>query len=186
MASYSVLWRYGGAVGLEHLWLEIDAGVHADGVVIGEFDKTAVRIRYRLQCDGDWRVRELAIETLDREGRKVQLRADGAGNWIDEHGRPLTQFATCLDVDIMVTPFTNTLPIRRLQLRPSDSREIEVVYVAVPSLELTRARQRYTCLERNTAGGRYQYESLATGFRADLTVDANGLVLDYPGLFSRV
>ena len=49
-------------------------------------------------------------------------------------------------------------------------------------------RQRYTCLERGEYDGRYRYEDegLFQGFTADLSVDADGLVLDYPGLFRRI
>jgi hypothetical protein len=42
--------------------------------------------------------------------------------------------------------------------------------------------QRYTCPKE---GELYRYESLESDFMADLRVDADGLVLDYPGLFRR-
>jgi len=42
------------------------------------------------------------------------------------------------------------------------------------------SEQRYTCLER----GLYRFE--AGRFEAELPVDADGLVLDYPGLFRRI
>ena len=46
--------------------------------------------------------------------------------------------------------------------------------------------QRYTCLETSSAGGKYKFESLDDGFTAVITVDADGLVEDYPTLFKRV
>ena len=46
--------------------------------------------------------------------------------------------------------------------------------------------QRYTCLERRPDVARYLYESIESGFRAELTVDADGLVMEYAGLFRRV
>ena len=46
------------------------------------------------------------------------------------------------------------------------------------------AEQRYTCLERGETGGRYRYES--GDFSVDLPVDADGLVVDYPGYWRRV
>ncbi len=89
-------------------------------------------------------------------------------------------------MDISTTPFTNTLPIRRLDLDPGESQEIRVAYVDVPGMAVRPERQRYACLERHTGGGVYRYESLdGNRFTADLTVDADGLVLDYPGLFLR-
>ena len=46
--------------------------------------------------------------------------------------------------------------------------------------------QRYTRLETGDGGGLYRFLSLDGGFTADLPVDLDGLVLDYPGLFRRV
>ena len=95
----------------------------------------------------------------------------------------------CLDVDISATPFTNTLPIRRLALQPGSSVILSMAYIAIPQMNVEATQQRYTCLEVTSSGGRYLYESLADGvswFTAELPVDSDGLVLDYPGLFRRV
>ena len=47
-------------------------------------------------------------------------------------------------------------------------------------------QQRYTCVERNEAGGKYKFESLDGVFTAIIPVDQYGLVEDYPNLFKRV
>ena len=78
---------------------------------------------------------------------------DGAGHWADGSGAELPDLAGCVDVDIAVTPFTNTLPIRRLPWQPGRARDLLMVYLAV---------------------------------RRDLKVDAEGLVIDYPGFWRRV
>jgi hypothetical protein len=57
-----------------------------------------------------------------------------------------------VDVDISITPFTNTLPIGRLKLHTGESQEILAVYICMPDLAISTDRQRYTCLE---AGRRY-------------------------------
>ncbi len=89
-------------------------------------------------------------------------------------------------MDISQTPFTNTLPIRRLGLGPGESAEISVAYVDGTQLQPWPEPQRYTCLEEGgRRGGLYRFLSLDGGFTADLPVDADGLVLDYPGLFKR-
>ena len=88
-----------------------------------------------------------------------------------------------IDVDISATPFTNTLPIRRLQLAPGDSAEIRTAYIHLPDLEIVRDPQRYTCLEPLR---RYRYESLDSDFVREIEVDADGLVVTYPGLFKRL
>jgi hypothetical protein len=61
-----------------------------------------------------------------------------------------------------------------------------MVYIEVPQLQLKVTQQRYTCLEATDSGGRYRFESLVNGvsqFTAELPVDRDGLVMDYPGLF---
>jgi hypothetical protein len=92
----------------------------------------------------------------------------------------------CIDVDISVTPFTNTLPIRRLGLAPTESAELLVAYFEGTELQAWPEPQQYTCLEKSYGGGLYRFLSLDGGFTTDLLVDADGLVLDYPGLFKRV
>jgi len=82
-----------------------------------------------------------------------------------------------------VTPFTNTLPIRRLDLAEGQTADIRVVYVLLPELTITIDPQRYTCLRR---GGRYRYESLDSDFVREIDIDTDGLVVTYPGLFRRV
>jgi len=106
-----------------------------------------------------------------------------------ESGKPLPSLKGCLDVDIAVTPFTNTLPIRRLALPPSASATLRMTYITVPDLQVAVTEQRYTCLEATSFGGRYRFESLeqgVTSFTAELPVGQDGLVLHYPELFRRV
>jgi hypothetical protein len=80
-----------------------------------------------------------------------------------------------------MTPFTNTLAIRRLGLKVGQAAEIKVAYVLVPELRLRAAPQRYTRL----AERRWRFDGLDLDFTADLTVDADGFVVEYPGLFRR-
>jgi hypothetical protein len=115
--------------------------------------------------------------------RGLDLSSDGAGRWTDRSGTPLPDLAGAIDVDLTATPFTNTLPIRRLGLRSGQAETITVVYVEVPALTVVASRQRYTCLE---PGRRYRFESLDSGFTRDIEVDDDGLVLTYPDLFRRV
>ena len=184
--NLEAMWTPWEGRGLEHLRLRLgESGIEADGVVIGDEDEVVFRARYVIHCDPGWRTREMIVDPLD--GRDpLHLRSDGEGAWSDASGRGVPELEGCIDVDLSATPFTNTLPIRRLDLGAGESSEIVVVYVDVPELRLDVARQRYTCLERD--GGLYRYEDRGSfrGFVADLPVDADGLVLDYPGIFRRM
>lgn len=88
-----------------------------------------------------------------------------------------------MDVDLAISPSTNTLPIRRLHLVPGEEREIDVVYVEFPTLCVRRGRQRYTRLR--DVGDQAQYRYTSGSFTVDFVVDDTGLVLDYPGVWRR-
>lgn len=184
----SVHWCALRWLALEHLQLDQrGAAVRADSVIVGEYDGTPIRLRYGIVCDEHWNTKSLDVEEIAADGTKLVLERSDTGGWRDIEGRPLAELTDAIDVDIAATPFTNTLPIRRLQLEPGESHDLDVLYVDVfPTVATSCVRQRYTCLDRNPSGARYLYESLASGFTAELTVDADDLVIDYPGVWERV
>ncbi len=184
----NVVWRPWEGVGIEHLRLtESITGALADGFMFHVFDSDPVRLRYQIRVDTSWTVREVDIDLWGPEHRRLKLRSDGQGGWGDEDGaNALRELTGCIDIDLTATPFTNTLPIRRLDLKPGDAAEIKVVYIRVPELSIEAVAQRYTCLEQRGTGARYRYEGLATGFRAEIDVDETGIVLDYPDIFRRI
>lgn len=182
-----VLWMPYAEPGLEHLHLQqSERGSIVDSVVIGVQRKIPFRIGYMLLIDHAWRVRECSLYLFGKEKQEIKLRADGEGHWTDAAGQPLPEFDGCIDVDIAITPFTNTLPIRRLALSSGQSANLRVVYIAAPDMQVRVMEQRYTCLDAHADGGHYRYESLASGFTRDLPVDDQGLVLDYPDIWKRV
>lgn len=89
--------------------------------------------------------------------------------------------AAAREVDISATPLTNTLPIRRLRLAVGDAADIITAYISVPELAVSPHPQRYTRIGPRE----YLYESRDSDFRRVVTVDDDGIVLDYPGLFAR-
>jgi len=176
-------WQDWSGTGLEHLVLkETPNEVVAEAAILAKVDDEEIAVRYRILCDSSWRVRKAEIARIG-DDRSVELVSDGAGNWMDAVGVAQPQLRSAIDIDISVTPFTNTLPIRRLGLKRGQSSEILVVYIQLPSLIVATDRQRYTCLED---GRSYRYESVDSEFTRDIEVDARGLVVSNPGLFRRV
>jgi hypothetical protein len=161
---------------------EDEDGVRGDSFVVGQADGTPFAARYSVICIKEWRTRAVTV-TVAGQAAGVQLSSDGSGNWRDHTGAPLPQLTKAIDVDITCTPFTNTLPIRRLRLESGESADITVAYIDVPSLTVTADPQRYTCLEPMR---RYRFESLDSDFVREIEVDEQGLVVVYPGLFKRV
>jgi uncharacterized protein len=142
-----------------------------------------IAISYRIRCDPAWRVRKLEVAVVGEE-RRIALSSDGGGKWFDASAVAYPQLTGAIDIDISATPFTNTLPIRRLGLERGTPTEILVVYILMPALEVTTDRQRYTKLDWE--GRRYRYESVDSDFTRDIEVDEHGLVVTYPGLFRRL
>ena len=182
-----VIWVPEELPGHEHLRLLIDEhGATAGGLVFGVDEGRPFHLHYEVHCDPAWVTRELRIGVLDPEPCALRVLCDGAGRWKKDTGESIEPWEGCVDLDISVTPFTNTLPIRRLGLAPGESREIDVAYVRAPALRLLRARQRYTCLARSESGSRYLYESLQSDFKSEIDVDPDGLVVTYPRLARRL
>jgi hypothetical protein len=155
------VWQAWEGFGAEYV--DVD-GTEANGAFIRVFRDAPIRVDYIVRCDVEWHTRYVEV----RCGRRhIALDTLPPG---------------CIDVDIMAVTFTNTLPINRLRLPIGEWREISAAFVAVPELEVRVARQRYTRLGPNE----YRYEGLETNFTSVLTVDDDGIVIDYPQLSRRV
>jgi uncharacterized protein len=175
-------WQDWTGASIEHLVLTQDQSrIIADAAIVGATDGKPFAARYRIVCDGSWRVKSVEMAEIG-SNTALQLTTDGVGNWTD-HSSPKPQLAGAIDVDISITPFTNSLPIRRMNLRTGESEQILVVYIRLPDLAISTDRQRYTCL---AGGQRYRYESVDSDFVREIEVDLNGLVTTYPGLFRRI
>jgi len=183
----TLFWTPVDGPGLEHLRIRADDGGYiAAGVALAVDAGTPFRLLYKIKMDSDWRTRKVVLEAHTPQGEAFKtLRGDGEGHWKGERDAELPDFAGCLDVDITATPFTNTLVINRLQMQAGQQADVAMVYVEAPELKITRTRQRYRCLGRDARGGRVIFDNLE-GFSAELPIDADGLVLDYPQLFRRV
>lgn len=163
------------AASTEHLTIHADGGaVRAASVV----EQAGSRHSYEVALDERWTFRHLRIAT--DAGRSLELvHRDGV--WLAD-GVPRPDVAQAVDIDLEVSPFTNTLPIRRVGLAVGQSVEVVTAWVARSTLELHPDPQRYT----RVAEDRYLFESLDSDFAREITVDDDGFVVEYPGLFSRV
>ena len=184
-----IMWSRWQGTGLEHLRLfSIQAGVVADSVVLGVQEQQPFRVNYEIHCTSDWSLRAVRVNVLSDTSQSLSLLTDGAGNWTTQDGEAVPLLEGCLDVDLSITPFTNTLPIRRLALQPGMTAVLPMAYIALPHMQVEVTQQRYTCLDSTSSAGRYLFESLENGvssFTAELPVDQYSLVMDYPELFRR-
>lgn len=164
--------------GLESDSIEICAvdessnGVHVESVVEMEFGTCT----YSLTADENWKFRSL---TMRLASRTLFVNYDDVV-WVT-NGTERHDLEAAREVDIAVSPLSNTLPIRRLGLPIGGSADITTAYVSVPDLTVVTDPQRYTRLSDHE----YRYESRDSDFERTISVDAFGLVVNYPGLFVR-
>lgn len=178
----NILWTGREYYSLEHCVVRTTgAGSEIASTIIGYYEEQIYKTEYLIKTNEHWEV--LFIEINSRHGnrrQKLVFESDGKGNW-KSNGKKRNEFDGCIDVDIPLTPFTNTLPIRRLQLKEDESAEISVIYFDLLEQNIKPDRQKYTCLSSTE----YRYENIPNDFEATLQVDNLGLVMDYPRLFFR-
>jgi hypothetical protein len=176
-------WRRLDIVGLELLALSTGGdGVSVESTVVVASDG-GYRLDHAWKLTPDWRALSLRIERRDANGRRtLTLERDGGGWRVDGERRP--DLGGCDDPDLSVTPFCNTLAIRRVPAVDGASLTLDTAYVNGDDLTVARSRQRYDY--KGPKLFRYIDLGLSAGFEADLQVDGEGLVLRYEHLFERV
>jgi len=159
------------------------AGLELAGTIVAIHNEAPLEVRYRIECDADWRTRTVSIEQrFGLQQSSLSLAVDTGGSWNDQRCGPIDALAGCVDVDLELTPITNSLPVNRLNLAVGRVAEIAVAWIRFPSLEIVHARQSYERLSDRT----YRYRSLGSGFTADIDVDKIGLTVRYEGIWERV
>ena len=192
MTVRHVIWTNLDGPGMEHLKLTSgEEGYLADGMYVGRDDETVpYRLHYEIRVDPTWQMRSLVLRLMDgpNGSSETALTVDERCAWRNAAGESIPALEGCHEVDFFATPFTNTLPIRRLGLAAGESAEISVAYIDGPGLELRPVRQRYHCIRpAGPDSGLYRYEALfRAGSPIEIEVDSDGLVIDYPGSFERV
>ncbi|WP_291910607.1 putative glycolipid-binding domain-containing protein [Chitinophaga sp. CB10] len=153
----------------------------AQGNIAGVVRDMPFCIHYEIELTNDWKTDSFYIRSFGPDARELRVTSNLLGQWYDKEGNQIAAFDDCLDIDISLTPFTNSLPVNRLQMLPGQSVEINVIYILLPEFELQKVRQRYTMLRENY----WLYENVDSDFSAKLSFDENGIMTDYPGLFQK-
>lgn len=181
-------------VGVDCLRLEAarvllgERGLRATGSLVScqQDGIEAYSASYSLSTDEVGVVQRLTVRTTRAKGEQhVTLTRSEEGIWLVDHGQGAarTDFGGALDTDLEFSPLFNALPVRRLGLhRAAAKHDLAVVFVSLPSLEVSRVSQTY----RTVALSEPAVVGLSSdSFETEITVDADGLVLDYPGLTRR-
>jgi uncharacterized protein len=158
-----------------------DLGFKITSTIIGYYEGKLYKVDYCIKTNHHWETLSFEINSrLSDLIKLIKFEGDGKGNWMSE-GKNLPQFKGCIDIDIPLTPFTNSLPINRLKLGQDQAREIQVIYLDLLEQRITPVWQKYVRI----SGLEYHYENVPNDFEANIQVDESGFVIDYPSLFVR-
>jgi hypothetical protein len=180
---WSAIWnKHREKIGLEHLVLT--AGTATSVILAIDDDDSPFRLDYQLRWAQSGCLLSADL-TLEKGGKKrlLSLHADGLGHWKHPDGKLIPELDGCLDIDIWPTPFTNSFPIWRTQMNTGQKVEFHVAWIDGTQLAFKTKLQAYSKLGE----WRYLFESLdRSHFKAVLSLDKDGLVLDFPDLFQRI
>jgi hypothetical protein len=188
-ANHHIMWqvKIPNEPGLEHVIVRPESNeIHAEGFVLGIADNQPYRLRYHLEWHPNYQFQYAVLQLESDYPQTVRLLRNDEGKWTNGMGKSYPEFEGCYEIDIQVSPISNTFPVRRLGLAVGQSELIQVVYITLPTLALSVQSQRYTRLEDNGTAPRYCYESLSDGFSGEFETDSEGFVTEYTSIYSRV
>ena len=179
----SLLWNRRDRVSLELFQLsEAQTGIRLSGTILTVEDTQPLRVEYTVQCDRTWATRSAHIAVVHGSvSKELELMVDDQKRWWSD-GQPVPAVEGCIDIDISLSPSTNTLPIRRLSLARGGESDVVAAWIRFPDLAIEALPQRYA----RTGENLYRYASDGGAFTADIEVDELGLVVRYPPLWERV
>jgi len=119
---------------IEYFSLTFEYGINTmKGTVILLLDQVPTLVNYEIVSDKYWKTRSIKIsqQMSDNKNMNIDLRVSQDQNWREydtytsSHHSTIIDFASGLyDVDLQVTPATNSLPINRLGLKEENRRKL--------------------------------------------------------------
>ena len=164
---------------IEHCsWTNSANGNEIVSTIVGYYENKIYKVEYNIETNVNWETKSATIRMkIDDAADTITLKKND-GKWF-LNGAPADGFNDIYDIDISLTPFTNTLPVRRLKLTGHEEQVITVIYFDILDRQIKPLKQIYTRLTAHN----YKYENDDKSFTANIQTDEDGLVKDYPTLF---
>jgi len=159
-----LVWKGIGYQSMEHCTvIATPEGNTIHSVIIGSHEEHPFKVVYEIRTNPQWETLMVKVE--------ASLGPDTWNCLIRPNAYP----------DISLSPFTNTLPIRGL---PWTERQytIDVIYFDILAREARPDQQVYHRKSPDTIG----FATIDGSFQADIRIDEEGYVIDYPELFTRI
>ena len=198
-ARRAVAWIKDDPFGVEFAEIALShRDLGAEGIAIGT-RPLPYRLDYALETAPEFIATRLWARSRGHGwSRTLDLRRSAAGTWSvtaadegdvdfpDPGGDPST-LAAALDCDLGLSPVTNMMPVLRHGLLSGGGPvELTAAWVSVPDLHVQADSQRYTFLRADQDLCVIRYEATDGTFAADVTLDPEGIIIDYPGIARRL
>jgi len=183
-------WRSHDATRIESARVNLTGNrirAHGRIVAAATTQHPAFSASYDLVTDDTGATKRLSLDiSLAERDRQLSIARDEENMWLitNHQGESRGAFGGALDVDMVLSPFFNALPIRRtgLHQRPEEV-ELPVVYVYLPELTVESATIRYLSPGPDAGDGIKLHSPVA---ETTVVVDDDGFIIDYPGLAERI
>ncbi|ASO17832.1 hypothetical protein FHR81_005321 [Actinoalloteichus hoggarensis] len=155
----------------------------------------AMTVSYELHLDDQGGVRRLLVHSVTAdEERHLSISHSHEGIWLIDRGDNLaageqrverTELNGAVDIELAGSALFATMPINRLGLRTEiGARDVPMALVSLPDLAVEPVTRRYELVRADDTATIVAFTSGAE--TVELTVDADGFVLDHPGLARRI
>jgi uncharacterized protein len=175
----NIIWTGKFYHSIEHCILTTTSGGHEIiSTIIGSHEKQIYKVDYNIKTNKDWETTFVILKIQLNNSNELLTLEKKDGKWL-LNNKYNGDLKNIFDIDISLTPFTNTLPINRLQLNKNERKIIEVLYFDILEKQVKPVKQIY----KRLATGKYIYENYDKSFKAEIKIDKQGLVVKYPKLF---
>ena len=177
-----VIWDHLESAGAEYLTLKKFAHhMEVRGTVLLVDQGAPHQLTYEMKIGLDWKTKKVKIYK-DGDKKPFVVQVENQDKWwvngvYDENLDGAT------NVDLTITPFSNSLPINRVSWNIGERRTFKMVYIDVLRKEVMPLLQVYTYLGDTNGHRIFQYR--CRDYENALVIDDQGWVVEYPGVFNR-
>jgi hypothetical protein len=194
----SVAWVKDDPFGVEFAEIALaPQRLSAEGVAIG-IEPVPYRLDFALETASDYVTSRLRVDSRGEGWRRgLELRHID-GSWtvdataegdvpLPPPGGDPADLTGAVDCDLGLSPVTNVMPVLRHDLLSGGGPiELTTAWVSVPDLSVRADGQRYTFVRADRDSRVIRFEATDGTFATDITLDEDGIAVDYPGIARRL
>ena len=189
--EFYALWYGLHAPSIEKLKMDISHYITVESLSVGtNLGWDSWSLEYYLSSDANLELQEWKIKCFHQNangnpgGVTHQLYLERKSNQWTGHldSKTIGPFAFAKYIDISSTPFTNYFPIMELMQNDKSEDTFTVLFVEVPTLNISLKRQTY----KKVGPRKFSYQSKGSNGVYSIVVDDNGIPIVYDNLWQGI